>query len=78
LVFSPFEGILDTNPKIVDINSCEMTIGAECLGARLAKVLAGATFIYGHVHKPFEVERLTKSARCWDAALSFPTAGIGG
>jgi len=50
---------------IDNVDRCETTFGTGCVGARLSKALAGATFVYGHVHKPLELEKLTKNEKCW-------------
>jgi len=50
--------------SIVGISECETTFGANCMRARLARVLPGATFIYGHVHQGFERETLREIGGC--------------
>jgi hypothetical protein len=44
--------------SIDGIDPCETTFGTSCLGARLRKVLGDSTYIYAHVHKPFEAESI--------------------
>ncbi|HEY4157834.1 MAG TPA: hypothetical protein VGM29_07040 [Polyangiaceae bacterium] len=57
----PFEAIKRAETQ-QDMDECETTYGARCLGTRLANALQGATYIYGHVHDVFQAESLTEIA----------------
>jgi hypothetical protein len=60
--YLPFESVerpqLNDAAKAENMHSCDTTFGTKCLGARLVATLPAATFIYGHVHKPFEQESI--------------------
>ncbi len=51
--YLPFE-------SVGGMDACDVTHGMKCQADRFAQAVGPATFVYAHVHKEFELERLTR------------------